>query len=126
MANFEPIRLLRNLTGRIAGKSQVITRRKHFGLLAGKLIKEGPHEAYLKERRDYKRKPMTEGERRQRERWTEVCREASAIVHDPNHPRHAELYERWQRILQGEADAVLGKRKFVQFGNFVRAVLLRE
>ena len=125
MANFEPIKLLRNLTGRLCGKSQVITRRKRFGLLSGKLIKEGPHEAYLKERRDYKRKPLTEGERRQREQWTNVCRAATAIVHNKNHPRYAELYDRWQRIQQGEADEVMGKRTFVQFGNFVRAVLLK-
>ena len=126
MAQFEPIRMFRNITGRIAGKSQVMTRQKHFGLLLGKLIKDGPHETYLKERRDYKRHPMMTGERLQRERWAAVCREASAITHDPNHPRHAEFEQRWQNLQQGNSDPIVGTRQFVQFGNFVRAVLLKE
>ena len=126
MANFIPNRLFSYITGRLSGKSQIMTRQKHFGLLRGKLIKDGPHEAYLKERRDYKRHPMTVRERQQRERWTAVCREASTITHDANHPRYAEFQARWQRIRQGEPDSIVGTRQFVQYGNFVRAVLLKE
>lgn len=125
MAQFEPIRMFRNITGRLSGKSQVMTRQKTYCLPNGKLLVVGPHEAYLKERRDYKRHPLTEGERRQRERWTAVCREASVITHDPSHPRYAELYTRWQEQLTDKTKTVHGK-PITNFGNYVRAILLQE
>lgn len=125
MAQFEPMRMLKRLTGRMSGKSQVMMRRKQFRLPDGKVIAAGPHEAYLKERRDYKRHPLTEGERRQREKWTAVCREASVITHDPNHPCYAALHARWQEQLTDPSKTVHGK-PITLFGNYVRSVLLRE
>ena len=125
MAIFIPTRFFRNLTGRLSGKSKIMTRLKKY-YFKGKLIHEGPHEAYVKERRDYKRHPMTTGELLQREKWTYACREGTRIAHDVSHPRYAELHERWERMQAGKEDAVFGKRQFTQFGNFVRAVLLRE
>ena len=126
MANFEPIRMFKNITGRLAGKSQIMMRCKKFGLSLGKLIKEGPREIYVKERRDYRLHPLTAGERTQLNRWTAVCREASQIVHNPNHPRYAEFNERWERLQRGEADPTVGMKQYMQFGNYVRSVLLRE
>ena len=125
MAIFKPTRLFKHITGRLSGDSKIMTRLKKY-YYGGKLIKEGPNEAYVKERRNYKRHPLTAGERRQREKWTYACREASRITHDVTHPRYAELHERWLRVQGGKGDPVFGKRRFTQFGNFVRAVLLRE
>ena len=125
MAQFKPIRMFDRITGRLAGKSQVMTRQKTFRLPNGKLLVVGPHEAYLKERRDYKRHPLTEGERHQREKWTAVCREASVITHNPEHPRYAEFYARWQEQLTDKSKTVHGK-PITLFGNYVRSILLQE
>ena len=125
MANFIPTSFFRFITGRLAGRSQVITRIKHFRHPDGKLFKDGPSEASLKQRRDYKYKPMTPAEQSQRNKWTAVCREASAIVHNPDHPRYAELQARWRAQTTSQPDAHIGKL-VLQFPNFVRAVLLRE
>lgn len=126
MARFKPHRLIEKMTGKLSGKSRFITRQKHYHTANADGYGDGPHEIYRKRKRDYTQKPMTEGERLQREKWAAACREASAITHDSNHPRYVEFQERWQRLQHGEADAVVGQKEYAQFGNFVRAVLLRE
>ena len=125
MAQFEPIRMFERITGRLSGMSQVMTRQKKYRHPDGKVFKVGPKDVYLQERRDYKRHPLTEGERRQLERWTAVCREASVITHHPEHPRYAELYARWEEQLTDKTKTVHGK-PIALFGNYVRAILLQE
>lgn len=101
-------------------------RQKKYRLPSGRIIKLGPKEAYVKERRDYKRSPLTEKEKAQKALWTEVCREGSRIVHDENHPRYRELYDRWLAQANGKSDPVTGRRYIARFINFVCAILLRE
>ena len=91
----------------------------------------GPQEYYRKDKRDFKRHPRSEKEEAQRLVWQEVCREASAIVKDKNHPRYAELRARWNEQFAGGADEMLneGRSKKVVYGMFpvfVRMVILKE
>ena len=87
--------------------------------LTGEVVGQGKKELYMQEWRDYDRHPLTEGEQKQRLKWTEACREASAIIRDKSHPRYMELYHRWRVQLSSGAPAM-------QFPNFVRAVLASE
>ena len=85
----------------------------------------------MRKSRDYKRSPRTEAEKAQAQLWQEVCRDASVIIKDKNHPRYAELRARWNAQFKGGADAELnaGKDKRVIYGMFpvfVRMVLLTE
>ena len=91
----------------------------------------GPQEYYRLRKRDYKHSPRTEAEKAQAGIWQEVCREASAIVKHPEHPRYAELRERWNAQFDGGCDAFLneGQTEKVVYGMFpvfVRMVLLKE
>jgi hypothetical protein len=63
--------------------------------------------------------------------WSEVCREASTIVKDKNHPRYAELRARWNAQFNGGADEMLNegaskKKIYGMFPVFVRMVLMKE
>ena len=126
MAQFETISAIDGLTGKLSSKDRNVMRQKKWHLPNGKIIKLGPKETYTREPRDYKIHPLTAAEQAQRERWTAICREASRITHDPTHPRHAELYTRFENMVAGHPDPLLGKRTYSQFGNFVRSVLQHE
>ena len=126
MSQFETSAGIDSITGKLNSKERIVMRQKKYRLPSGRIIKLGPKEAYVKERRDYKRSPLTEKEKAQKELWTEVCREGSRIVHDENHPRYSELYDRWIAQATGKSDPVTGRRYIARFINFVCAVLLRE
>jgi hypothetical protein len=126
MSQFETSAGIDSLTGKLNSKERIVMRQKKYRLPSGRIIKLGPKEAYVKERRDYKRSPLTEKEKAQKALWTEVCREGSRIVHDENHPRYSELYDRWIAQATGKSDPVTGKRCIARFINFVCAILLRE
>ena len=126
MAIFTTAPGIDDLTGKLSRTDRIVMRQKKFRLPNGKIIKRGPKEAFARDKRDYKRSPRTEGEQIQRDKWQAVCQEATRIIHNAEHPRYAELYERWLRQANGHADPVTGKRIIPQFGNFVRAVLNKE
>ena len=122
---------IESLRGKLARKSGMQMRLKHWKDDAGRVIKVGPQEYFKRESRDYKYSPRTEAEKAQAGIWQEVCREASAIVKDKNHPRYAELRERWNAQFKGGGDAFLneGRTEKVVYGMFpvfVRMVLLKE
>ena len=97
-----------------------VTRRKPVkDPLTGEVVGLGPKEIYAQERRDYKEHPLTQGETKQRGKWSQACREASRIIRDKSHPRFMEMYERWRAQLTSDAPCK-------QFPNFVRAVLASE
>lgn len=77
MANFETSAGIDSLTGKLNSRERIVMRQKKYRLPSGRIIKLGPKEAYVKERRDYKRSPLTEKEKAQKALWTEVCREGS-------------------------------------------------
>ena len=126
MAIFTTAAGIDNLTGKLSQKDRIVMRQKKYRLPNGKIIKYGPKEAVARDKRDYKRSPRTAAEEVQNNKWKAVCQEATRIIHDENHPRYAELYDRWLSQAKGHADPVTGKRIIAQFGNFIRAVLLRE
>ena len=122
---------IETLRGKLAGWSGMQTRIKQWKDDSGKVIKVGPQEMFKRRSRDYKASPRTEAEKRQAGIWREVCREASAIVKDPTHPRYTELRERWNAQFKGGCDAFLneGRTEKVVYGMFpvfVRMVLLKE
>ena len=125
MAQFETVDPVEELTGKWSSNSNIIMRRKTFRHPDGRIIRKGPNEAYEMDKRDYKRAPRTEAEQRQYERWTRVCREASCITKDEHHTRRAEMQTRYTAQLDGEPDSKIGKH-ITLFGNFVRAVLMKE
>ena len=87
--------------------------------LTGEVLGDGKKEFYTQEWRDYNVHPLTDGERRQRVKWTDACRLAAVIIKDKLHPRYMELYHLWR--------AQLGSDKAIkQFPNFVRAFLAAE
>lgn len=126
MAIFTTSAGIEDLTGKLNQTDRIVMRQKKFRLPDGKIIKRGPKEAFARDKRDYKRSPRTPAEQVQNSKWQTVCQEASRIMHNAGHPRYKELYERWIRQANGQADPVIGKRIIAQFGNFVRAILLRE
>ena len=126
MAIFTTAPGIDDLTGKFSKRDRIVMRQKKFHLPDGTIIKCGPKEAFERHKRNYKRSPRTAAEEVQNNKWKAVCQEASRIVHDVNHPRYDELYERWIRQAKGHSDPVTGKRIIGQFGNFVRAVLIKE
>ena len=87
--------------------------------ITGDVVGHGPNEFYTQNRRNYKRNPLTKGEKVQRSKWTDACRLASVIIHDQSHPLYMEFYHRWQEHVQSSDTPM-------QFPNFVRAVLASE
>ena len=122
---------IESLSGKLAGWSGMQTRFKCWKDDSGRVIKVGPQEMFKRRKRDYKQSPRTEGELAQARIWSEVCREASAIIKDKNHPRYAELRARWNAQFNGGADAFLNegeskKKIYGMFPVFVRMILLKE
>ncbi|MBR1878143.1 MAG: hypothetical protein IJ814_03960 [Paludibacteraceae bacterium] len=122
---------LERLSGKLAGRSSVQMRYKQWKDDNGNVVKTGPQEYFKRRSRDYKRSPRTEAEKVQAELWRAVCREASEIIKDKNHPRYAELRARWNNQFHAGADEYLneGKNKNVVYGMFpvfVRMVILKE
>ncbi len=117
--------------GKVSGKSGMTMRIKSYRDDEGHIIKMGPQEYYRKDKRDFKIHPRTAKEEAQRLFWQEVCREASAIIKDKNHPRYAELRARWNAQLKNGGDRFLndGRLEKVVYGMFpvfVRMVLMKE
>ena len=123
------------LRGKLSGKGQpdssMVMRIKSYRDEKGRIIMMGPQELYRLRKRDYKYNPRTEAEEKQAGIWRDVCREASAIVKDKEHPRYAELRARWNAQFNGGCDAFLNegrkeKKIYGMFPVFVRMVLLKE
>ena len=117
--------------GKVSGKSGMTMRIKSYRDDEGHIVKMGPQEYYRKDKRDYKRHPRSAKEEAQRLVWQEVCRAASVIIKNKNHPRYAELRERWNAQFKGGCDAFLNegrteKKIYGMFPVFVRMVLLKE
>ena len=122
---------IESLRGKLAGWSGFQARFKRWKDDKGHVIKVGPQEVFKRRSRDYERSPRTAGELAQAQIWSDVCREASTIVKDKNHPRYAELRARWNAQFNGGADAFLNegeskKKIYGMFPVFVRMVLLKE
>ena len=122
---------IESLRGKLSGKSGIQTRFKQWKDDSGHVIKVGPQEIFMRKSRDYKRSPRTEAEKAQAQLWQEVCRDASVIIKDKNHPRYAELRARWNAQFKGGGDPYLndeaGKTKtYGMFPVFVRMVLMKE
>ena len=120
-----------SLRGKLAGWSGMQARFKQWKDDTGHVIKVGPQEVFKRRTRDYDRSPRTEAELAQARIWSEVCREASVIIKDKNHPRYAELRARWNAQFQGGADEMLNegeskKKIYGMFPVFIRMVLLKE
>ena len=122
---------IEELRGKLNGKSGMQMRVKAWKDDEGHVIKRGPQEFFRRNPRDYQRSPRTEAEKVQAGIWRDVCREASMIVKDKEHPRYAELRARWNAQLKGGGDPELhkeGKKNVIygMFPVFVRMVLLKE
>ena len=123
------------LRGKVSGQgrpdSSMVMRIKSYRDDKGHIVMMGPQEFYRLRKRDYKYSPRSAAEEAQRQVWQEVCREASAIVKDKEHPRYTELRARWNAQFNGGCDAFLneGRTEKVIYGMFpvfVRMVLLKE
>lgn len=119
------------VSGRGAASSLMVMRIKSYRDDKGRIIMMGPQEFYRLRKRDYKRSPRSAAEEKQAGIWQEVCREASTIYKHPDHPRYAELRERWNAQFNGHYDAFLNegrkeKKIYGMFPVFVRMVLLKE
>lgn len=125
MAQFETIEIIKKLTKKLNKDDRTVLRQKTYRI-DGKEIGKGPNEAYNKEKRDFKKKPRKGAEAAQHQKWKGVCGEATVIIHDENHPRYAELYERWKVQVEGMPDAATCGKRIMQFPNFVRSVLSHE
>ena len=119
-----------SLRGKLAGSSGFQARFKQWKDDSGHVI-VGPQEIFKRRSRDYKRSPRTEAELKQARLWQEVCREASQIIKDKNHPRYAELRARWNAQFNEKPDVFLNEGrntpvKYGMFPVFVRMVVLKE
>lgn len=119
------------VSGRRSAGSNMVMRIKSYRDDKGRVIMMGPQEFYRLRKRDYKYRPRTAAEEKQAGIWQAVCREASTIIKDKDHPRYAELRARWNAQFDGGCDAFLneGRTEKVIYGMFpvfVRMVLLKE
>ena len=126
MAHYVPTNGFENFTGALSKKKiqgvhhMTVTRRKKVkDPLTGEVVGFGPKEIFSQNHCDYKENPLTQGETKQRGKWSQACREAPLICRDKNHPRFMEMYERWRAQLSSNEPCQ-------QFPNFVRAVLVSE
>ena len=126
MAHYVPTDGFENFTGALSKKKiqgvhhMTVTRRKRVkDPLTGEVVGFGPKEIYAQNLRDYKENPLTQGETKQRGKWSQACREAPLICRDKNHPRFMEMYERWRAQLSSNEPCK-------QFPNFIRTVLVSE
>ena len=125
MAQFETSAGIEGITGKFNKHTRLTMRQKKWHYPDGRIFGCGPKEVYSQSLRDYKRHPRKPAEQAQYEKWTAVCREAARIKKDPTHPRYAEMVSRHAAQLRGKPDPSIGKC-ICTFGNFVRAVLIRE
>ena len=126
MANYDPTIIFEDFSGRLEKHSNITMRRKKWRYSDGRIFGYGPKEVYGQNDRDYKRSPRTPAEQVQHGKWTEACREASRITHDPSHPRYAEMLARHQAQLRGKPDSVIKPKRICRFLNFVTSILLHE
>ena len=124
MAHYTAQAGLDDITGALTKNKRhrrlTVTRIKHIkDPVTGEEVGRGPKEIYVMNKRDYKYRPMTAGEKTQRSKWTEACRLAPAILKDKNHPMYMDLYHRWREHVRTTETPM-------QFPNFVRTVLSRE
>ena len=124
MAHYVPQAGIDNITGALSKRHSQprlsITRRKPVkDPLTGEVVGYGPKEMFMQNKRNYKRHPRTEGEKKQLSRWTFACQEAPKIYKDPSHPRFMELYHRWKSQLSDTEPCK-------DFPRFVRSVLAQE
>ena len=123
---------LDTITGKLNKKKEVIMRLKIFkNSVTGQPVSYGPQEYYFAEKRNYKTHPRTEAEQIQHDKWQNACRLSSEIRKNPEHPRYAELYQRWQQQLQGQPDSALitnpkKAKVYARFDIFLNVILLRE
>ena len=91
-----------------------VTKKKHFhDPLTGEETGTGPNEIFQQNKRDYDKKPLTPGEKKQRGKWQQACCDVQSIIHDKSHPRFMELYNRWRAQLSAP-------EPYKQFPAFVR------
>ena len=77
-----------------------VTKKKHFhDPLTREETGTGPNEIFQQNKRDYDKKPLTPGEKKQRGKWQQACCDVQSIIHDKSHPRFMELYNRWRAQL---------------------------
>ena len=96
------------------------TRVKEFkDPVTGEVVAHGPNEMYLQSYRDYGEHPLTEGEKKQRGKWSEACISVKDVLKDPTAPVYKDFYRRWREQLNAPHP-----RK--QFPNFVRAMLAQK
>lgn len=123
------------LRGKVSGQGRpdanMVMRIKSYRDDKGRIVMMGPQEFYRLRKRDYKHHPRSAKEEAQRQVWQDVCREASAIVKDSNHPRYGELRARWNAQFNGGCDGFLNEGRvekviYGMFPVFVRMVLLKE
>ena len=96
------------------------TRVKGFkDPITHEVVALGPNEMYLQSYRDYDEHPLTEGEKKQRGKWSEACTSVKDVLKDPTSPVYMDFYRRWREQFNSPHP-----RK--QFPNFVRAMLAQE
>lgn len=132
MANAKLSPGIASLSGKLSKQKEVTTRTKAFrNQVTGQVVKYGPQEYFFREKRNYKLSPRTEAEQAQHDRWQAACRLSSQIRKNPDHPRYAELYQRWRSQLSGTPDAAFLNRPkkpkiYPRFDTFLNALLLTE
>ena len=127
MARIVLIQDKKYLIGRQAEGEPFMGRvKQHHDLLTGEVVAVGPNEYYKQEDRDYDKAPLTEGEMRQRGKWSEACRLGHLIAHDRNHPRFREFHSAWRAQLNNPPDPVTGKGPYKCLSNFISVQLLKE
>lgn len=127
MARFETNAQFTDLTGKLSKDSDIIMRQKTWRHpITGEIMKVGPKEMFVQQKRDFKRNPRRGAEAEQHDRWKAACREAQEICSHPLHPRYKELHDRWLAQLDGTPDPALNGKQVLHFANFVRALLARD
>ena len=126
MAHFTTMAGVEEVTGairkkKVRGVNQMsVTRRKKIkDPLTGEVVDLGPKEIFIQCKRDLKKHPLSENEKRNHGDWQKACQDAMPILRDKNHPRYMELYHRWRAQLSAP-------NHYKQFQGYVKAVLKQE
>lgn len=118
---------IEEMSGELRRGSGLIHRRKHYrdsGLAGGK------KELYKREKRDYKRNPMTPGELATVTRFKEASQQVRIIMSDPESDDYKYWLKRFRaQLKKAEPDSPKDKmgypKKYLRLDNFIRAKLMK-
>jgi len=105
------------IKGTIDKKTKLVMRvKKYRDPETGEVIAYGPNEYYALSARST---PLSEKQKQTIDKFVIISKQANEILHNPNHPRHKQLYELFLEQLRKE-------KPIKSFSNYIVSFLYQE